>query len=80
MNNIDWRISIGNILSLLITLIGMAVGGLFVVAELRVNDKVSDNRFVAIEKKIETYERDREILVEIRTDLKALRSELNRGK
>lgn len=80
MNNIDWRISIGNILSLLITLIGMAVGGLFVVAELRANDKVSDNRFVAIEKKIETYERDREILVEIRTDLKALRSELNRGK
>ena len=76
MPKFDPKFSLGNV----ITLIGMAIGGFMVFAEMRSADAVTNQRLTSLERVAVRAESDREIIIEIRADLKALRTELKRSQ
>lgn len=74
MKNFDMRITLGN----LITLFSMALGGFWVIAELRGNDSVTNTRLTHLEKAAERWNADHDIIIDMRADVKQMRIILER--
>jgi outer membrane murein-binding lipoprotein Lpp len=74
MKLFDLRITLGNI----IVLCGLAAGGIVTIGELRAAGQVSKAEIDAIKDRVRKLEEARDILLELRGDVKAMRSELNR--
>lgn len=70
----DRRITVGNV----ITIIAMAIGGFWVVAELRANDKLYEQRMNQIERKQDQIEGLARSIAEMQGDIRYLRQIIER--
>lgn len=70
----DKRITVGNIL----TIVAMAVGGFWVVAELRANDRLTDQRMAQLERKQDQIESLARSIADMQGDIRYLRQIIER--
>ena len=70
----DPKITIGNVL----VLMSLLAGGIYTISELRANDTVTSGSIKEHERRISKLEEARDIILEVRSDVKALRAEISR--
>lgn len=70
----DRRITVGNV----ITIIAMAIGGFWVVAELKANDRLYEQRMAQIERKQDQIEGLARSIAEMQGDIRYLRQIIER--
>lgn len=70
----DKRITVGNIL----TIVAMSIGGFWVIAELRANDRLYEQRMVQIERKQDQIERLAQTIADMQGDIRYLRQLIER--
>ena len=70
----DPKITIGNVL----VLMSLLAGGIYTISELRANDTVTASSVREHERRISKLEEARDIILEVRSDVKALRAEISR--
>jgi hypothetical protein len=74
MSWFEFRINVGNIIAVLTTLSGLV----WMIAEMRQNEALANQRIVQIEQQVKTRDLDHDILIEMRGDIKLLKQGLDR--